>query len=163
MKNVLSNIIMLLFVTQFMYGQEFNVQVSSDTILSGNVLNVVFTANNIAGQFEGPDMQGLSIISGPNTSTSMSMINGDVSQTATYSYGIICEDIGDVTILSGYLNTGSETLETEPISVLVLPNPEGIIEQPPSNSGFFEFNFPRTKKPKASSGPKKKKRKLKKI
>ncbi|MFT6334020.1 MAG: hypothetical protein ACJATI_000752 [Halioglobus sp.] len=147
-----------------MYAQEFNVQVTSDTILAGNILNITFTANNIAGQFEGPDMQGLNVISGPNTSTSMSMINGDVTQTATYSYGVLCENIGDITILPAYFNTERETLETEPFSILVLPNPEGIIEQPPSNSGFFEFNFPRTtKKPMAPSTPKKKKRKLKKI
>jgi hypothetical protein len=145
-------------------GQEFIVEVSSDTILSGNVLNVIFTANNISGQFEGPDLQRLNVISGPNTSTSMSMINGDVTQSASYSYAILCEDIGEITILPGYLNNGTETIETEPLSILILPNPEGIIEQPPSNSGFFEFNFPRTtKKPKVPSTPKKKKRKLKKI
>ena len=157
-------ILIIALFTLPLYGQEFNVQVSSDTILAGNILNITFTANNIAGQFEGPDLQGVNVISGPNTSTSMSMINGVVTQTATYSYSILCDDIGDITILSGYLNTGNETLETEPFTVLILPNPDGIIEQPPSNSGFFEFNFPRTtKKPKEPSASKKKKRKLKKI
>lgn len=156
--------LILALFTLPVYGQDFNVQMSSDTILAGNVLNITFTANNVAGQFEGPDMQGLHVISGPNTSTSMSMINGDVTQTATYSYGVLCEDIGDVTILPAYFNTGFETLETAPKSVLVLPNPEGIIEQPPRSSGFFEFNMPRTtKKPQAQSASKKKKRKLKKI
>ncbi len=157
-------ILILVLFTLPIYGQDFNVQVSSDTILAGNILNITFTANNIAGQFEGPDMLGLNVISGPNTSTSMSMINGDVSQTATYSYGVLCNDIGDITILPAYLNTGSEILETELRNILVLPNPEGIIEQPPRSSGFFEFNMPRTtKKAQAPSAPKKKKRKLKKI
>lgn len=156
--------IFLLLLTISTNAQQFTVHVSSDTVLVGNILNITFTANNIVGQFEGPVMQGLNVISGPNTSTSMSMINGDVTHTATYSYGIVCEDIGDITILSGYLNIGSETLETEPFSILVLPNPEGIIEQPPSNSGFYEFSFPRkTKKPKVPPTLKKKKRLLKKI
>ncbi len=159
----LKTLILLLFTIPIL-GQEFNVDVSSDTILAGNILNVVFTADNIAGQFEGPDMKDLNIISGPNTSTSMSMINGDVTQTARYSYSILCDEVGEVTILPGYLETVSETYETEPITVLVLPNPEGIIEQPPRNSGYFEFNFPSQKR-KSNKEPtsKKKKRKLKKI
>ncbi len=159
----LKTLILLLFAGS-LFGQEFNVDISSDTILAGNVLNVTFVASNIAGQFEGPNMQGLNVVNGPNTSTSMSMINGDVTQSSTYSYGILCEEIGEITILPGYLDTGDETLETEPTSILVLPNPEGIIEQRPGNSGFFEFNFPRAeKKPNTPVTPKKKKRKLKKI
>ena len=157
--------ILILFLFSLpVFGQSFSLKVSADTILAGNVLNVTFAADNIAGQFEGPSMEGLNVVSGPNTSTSMSMINGDVTQTATYSYSILCEEIGEVTILPGYLNVGNETLETEPFSVLVLPNPEGIIEHPPRNSGYFEFNFPSTPRtPKVPSTPKKKKRKLKKI
>lgn len=159
----LKTLILLLF-TLPVFGQEFAVDISADTILAGNVLNVTFSANNIVGQFEGPDMQGLNVVSGPNTSTSMSMINGDVTQSATYSYTILCDDIGELTILPGYLETGSETYETEPLSILVLPNPEGIIEQPPTRSGYFEFNFPSQKRiPKKLPESKKKKRKLKKI
>lgn len=158
-------ILILTLFTLPLLGQEFSVELSADTILAGNVLNVTFTARNISGQFEGPDLNGLTVIGGPNTSTSMTMINGDVSQTATYSYSILCEDIGVITVLPGYLDAGDETFETDPISVLVLPNPEGIIEQPPSQSGFFEFGFPNKTKPKSksTSKSKKKKRKLKRI
>ena len=159
----LKTLILLLF-TLPVIGQEFSVDISADTILAGNMLNVTFTANNIAGQFEGPDMQGLEVVGGPNTSTSMSMINGDVTQSATYSYTILCNDIGELTILPGYLNTGSETYETEPISVLVVPNPDGVIEQPPRKSGYFKFGFPDQKRiQKKRPASNKKKRKLKKI
>ena len=157
----------ILFLSLFtlpLCSQDFVVNVSSDTILAGNIVNITFTANNVAGQFEGPDLKDLNVVSGPNTSTSMSMINGDVSQTATYSYGVLCDDIGEITILPGYLDTGNETLETEAVTLLVLPNPEGIIEHPPRSSGLFEFSYPKTRKqPKTPSTPKKKKRKLKKI
>lgn len=159
----LKTLILLLFVGS-LFGQSFNVNVSSDTILAGNMVTITFVANNIAGQFEGPNMQGLNVISGPNTSTSMSMVNGDVTQKATYSYIILCENNGEITISPAYFNTKNETFETDPFQVLILPNPEGIIEQPPSNSGYFEFNLPGTsKQTKKSTVPKKKKRKLKKI
>ena len=86
--------LILLFFTLPVFGQEFSVNLSSDTILAGNVVTITFVASNIAGQFEGPNMQGLNVISGPNTSTSMSMINGNVKQKATYSYIVLCENIG---------------------------------------------------------------------
>ena len=56
-------------------GQDegFSLSVSTDTLLAGNVLQLTFIANNVAGKFEAPDMNGLNVVSGPNTSTSMSL------------------------------------------------------------------------------------------
>jgi len=156
--------LILFFFTLPVIGQEFSLNVSSDTILAGNMVTITFVASNIAGQFEGPNMQGLNVVSGPNTSTSMSMINGDVTQKATYSYIVLCESIGEITILPAYLNTREETFETDPFQILVLPNPDGIIEQTPSDSGYFEFNFPGASKKRAKpTESKKKKRTLKKL
>lgn len=145
----------------------FYLKINSDTILAGNVLQVSFVANNVSGQFEAPDMEGLNVVSGPNTSTSMSMVNGTVTQHSTYSYGIYMEDIGEVIIPPAYFVTSEGTLETEPTHIIVLPNPEGIIEEPPSQSGFFQFGFPNRSIPKkkenTETNSKKKKRKLRKI
>jgi hypothetical protein len=149
----------------------FYLQLKSDTVLAGNILQVTFVANNVAGKFEGPDFEGVNIVGGPNTSTSMSMVNGEVTQHASYSYSLYLEEIGEVMIPPAYLMTNEETLETEPISIIVLPNPEGIIEQPPSinQSGMFQFNFPNMQRQKQKPenkkdvDPRKKKRKLRKI
>ena len=145
----------------------FYLELSSDTILAGNVLKVSFVANNVAGQFESPDFEKLNVVSGPNSSSSFSMVNGSVTQRASYSYNIYMEEIGEVFIPPAYLETEEGVLETEPKSVVVMPNPEGIIEQPPSQSGIFEFNFPnRSYEPREQKGDsksKKKKRKVKRI
>lgn len=144
----------------------FFAQVSTDTILLGNVIQVTFVANNVAGKFEAPRFENLQVISGPNTSTSMSMVNGDVSQRASYTYILNSDDIGAFVIPPAYLDTADGALETEPIEIFVVPNPEGIIEQRPSQSGFFEFNVPSRSAPvppTAPEVPNKKKRKLKKI
>ncbi len=153
--------------TSYAQDEGFYLNLSNDTILAGNVLQVSFIANNVSGQFDAPDLEGLNVVSGPNTSSSMSMINGTVAQHASYSYGIYIENIGEVIIPPAFFVTKEGTLETEPTSVIVLPNPEGIIEQPPSQSGLFQFNFPNkpegNKEHKGSIKSKKKKRKLKKI
>ena len=145
----------------------FYLELKTDTVLAGNVLEVSFIANNIAGQFEAPDLTGIDVISGPNTSSSMSMVNGTVTQHASYSYGIYLKEIGEVIIPPAYFVTNDGTFETEPTSIIVLPNPEGIIEEPPSQSGLFQFSFPspqkQRKENKEKVTSKKKKRKLRKI
>ncbi len=151
----------------FAQDEGFYLELSSDTVLAGNVLKLTFIANNVSGQFEAPDLEGLNVVSGPNTSSSMSMMNGSVSQYATYSYGIYLEDVGEVIIPPSYFVTKEGTLETEPTSIIIMPNPEGIIEQPPAQSGFLQFDFLNTPKGKnkgeGKSKSNKKKRKLKKI
>jgi len=153
--------------TSFAQEEGFYLELQSDTILAGNILQVSFIANNISGKFEAPDLDGLNVVNGPNTATSMSMVNGAVTQHASYSYGIYVEEVGEVFITPAYLVTEEGTLESEPASVIILPNPEGIIEQPPSQSGIYQFSFPnRTqnkKDKKKDIRSKKKKRKLKKI
>lgn len=169
----MKNIFIYLFIFSlcisgsFAQEEDFYLKLSSDTVLAGNVLQLTFVANNVSGQFEAPDLKGLNVISGPNSSSSMSMVNGSVTQYATYSYGVYFEDIGEVIIPPSFFVTEDGTLETEPTSIIILPNPEGIIEQPPSQSGLFQFNFPNNPKVKKKENNKmksgKKKRKLKKI
>jgi len=169
MKHYFVFLLAFLLISESSIAQDdgFYLKLNKDTILAGNVLEVTFIANNVSGQFEGPDLSGLNIVSGPNTSSSMSMVNGAVTQHASYSYGIYVEDIGEVTIPPAYFNTKEGMLETEPSSIIVLPNPEGIIEQPPSQSGLFQFSFPNNRNNRKEAEPKskssKKKRKLRKI
>ncbi|MEM9548949.1 MAG: BatD family protein [Bacteroidota bacterium] len=169
MKNIGMILLAICLNMGIVFGQEdgFYLEVSSDTVLAGNMLQVSFVANNISGQFESPNLDKLNVVSGPNSSSSFSMVNGAVTQRASYSYNIYLEEIGEVFIPPAYLETEEGTLETEPMSVVVLPNPEGIIEQPPSQSGIFEFSFPNRpyepREKKGDSKTKKKKRKIKRI
>lgn len=160
------SILKVLAFTLISFGaasQSFDLYLSSDSILAGNVLEVTFKAENINGSFEGPDLKGLEIVSGPNTTSFVTMRNGEMSQTESYSYGILLNDIGVVTVTPAYLHSEDKSWETEPVSVIVLPNPEGIIEQPPKQSGLFEFGFPGEVKRKQipNKSSKSKKRKLK--
>ncbi len=169
MKYILTYLIIFYLGLSSSLAQEegFYVELQSDTILAGNVIQVSFIANNVTGKFEAPDLEGLNVINGPNTSTSMSMVNGAVTQYASYSYGIYVEEVGEVFIPPAYLVTEEGTLESDPANVIILPNPEGIIEQPPSQSRFYQFGFPNhyqnKKEKKREIKSKKKKRKLKKI
>ncbi len=122
-------------------AQSFSIEVSSDSVLLGNYIEVSFKLKNIKGQFEAPTFDGFTIISGPNMSSSMQIINGDMSSTQAYSYYVQPNDIGLYTIAPAYLDTEGSTIETNPTEVNVYPNPNNIIQAPRRESGSSFFDF----------------------
>lgn len=109
---------------------EFNVTVSSDTLLLGNYLEVKFEVTNGKGRFTAPDFAGWNVVSGPNTSSSFSIINGDVKQSSSYSYYLEAGFEGLYQINPAQLETEDGILKTPAIQIIVLPNPEGIRQHP---------------------------------
>lgn len=159
-------ILTLLFTVSFLVGQSFEAQVNTDSLLQGNYLDVTFTITNLDGKFEAPSFDDMTIISGPNSSSSIQIINGSKSSTTSYSYLLKPEELGQYYIKPAYLVCEDQTLETLPIKINVHPNPENIITQPKSKnqSFFFNFDIPSQKAPKPKEAPSSKsKRKLKKI
>jgi hypothetical protein len=122
-----------LMFTTLAVAQEtvFRVELSTDSILAGNYLEVRFIIENGAGDFEAPDFEGFDVLVGPNTSSSFSMINGKVSQKASYTYVIRPFREGILYIEPAVFRLGETVLETDPIEIMVYPNPEGIEDNQP--------------------------------
>ena len=137
---------------------KFTVAVSSDTILLGNYFELKFTIENSASAgFDAPDLHEFNVIGGPNTSSSMSIINGEVSQSASYTYYLEPIGIGVYTIKPAYLTTGELALETPPIDIIVVPNPQGIVKQPHTPGKRIEqFSAPEKRIEEQPSRPRKK-------
>lgn len=137
---------------------KLSVSVSTDTVLLGNHFELKFTIENAsASGFEAPDLYEFNIISGPNTSSSISIINGEVSQSASYTYYLEPTEIGVYTIKPAYLTSGDVALETPPIDIIVVPNPEGIIQRPHSAAKRFDQIFaPQEPAEEKSTRPRKK-------
>lgn len=120
----------------------FTLSVSTDSLLMGNRLQVVFTLENAqATDFRPPSFEGFYIVSGPNMSSSFSMINGEVTQRASYTYYLEPVDAGNFFIEPASVQVGDTFLETEPKEILVVPNPDGIRQELPDMDGGFEFRF----------------------
>lgn len=110
----------------------FKVEISKDSILMDNYFEVKFTLENAdSRQFTPPTFEDFQVLSGPNTSSSMSIVNGDVSQSISYSYYLKPKDIGNYYIAPASIETDGQTIESEPIEVIIHPNPDGIIQNPP--------------------------------
>lgn len=145
-------IFIMLFIHVGLVGQDMNikVEISTDSILIGNYLEARFTIENGSGDFEAPGFDGFDILSGPNTSSTFNMINGNVTQKASYSYVLRPIREGLLYIDPASFTSGDQILETEPISVMVYPNPLGIEENKAfaPEMDFFsnDFFFPREKR-----------------
>ncbi|MCG8327823.1 MAG: BatD family protein [Chitinophagales bacterium] len=145
MKYILNLSIIYLFSVASLTAQEspvFTVTISSDSILMGNMIKVAFTLENGDGNdFQAPGFGEFDVVSGPNISNSFSMINGDVKQSIAYTYYIQPRDIGNYYIEPASIAVGGEVLETIPYEVIVVPNPDGIIQQPDTGHDPFNFQF----------------------
>ena len=152
MRNILF-ILLGLITCAGVHGQEldFKVEVSTDFILLGNYFEVRFTIENGAGDFEPPSFEGFELVSGPNTSSSFSMIHGQVTQRASYTYIIRPVREGTLYIDPAAFTSGETVMETDPILIQVFPNPAGIIENKTfRDDGYDPFFRPGQKKEKRS-------------
>ncbi len=133
----------LLLAPFFIIGQSFDVSVSSDSVLIGNYIELKFTAENIDGQFEPPPLEDFIIVSGPNQSSSVQMINSTTRSMRAWTYYVEPRIEGEIIIPPAYLVNEEKTYETDIVAINIYPNPEGIIEKPKSNNFFYQsFDFP---------------------
>lgn len=173
MKKIILYTALLLSVCylQAQQAPRFFIQLSSDSVLLGNYVEVRFTLENAKGtDFEAPSFQDFRMLSGPHYTSNFSMINGEVSQTTSFTYQLEPKDIGNFFIEPASIRVQGDVLETEPVELLVVPNPDGIIENPQKGLQFqFEwgrnrsYETPDTLQEKQQQLKFKKKRKVYKI
>jgi len=126
------------------YSQSLTASVSSDSILLGNVFILEIKLSDYEGEIPKPIMSDFDLVSGPNMSSSVSIINGDTQSSKSISYYLKPKDFGSYFIEPMFVETQEGTLETEPIEINVYPNPDGLIISPEMNTmdDFFNFKLP---------------------
>ncbi|MCX7611348.1 MAG: BatD family protein [Ignavibacterium sp.] len=117
-------ILLIILFTKVVYLQSFTASVDNTTVSEGEPFQVEFTFSgkdiNALSNFNPPNFGGLKPISGPNHSTSMQIINGNVSASRTYSYILVAPTVGKYTIGSATVEYKGEKLKTEPIQITVV-------------------------------------------
>ena len=112
-------------------AQSFTASVDNTTVGLNDRFQVTFTfegtdVNNLSG-FNAPDFAGFMVLSGPNQSTSMQIINGSVSASLSYSFYLQPKNLGRYTIGSASIKYKGTPYKTDPIGIQV--------EKGSSNSG----------------------------
>jgi hypothetical protein len=150
----------------------FVAEASSDSVLMGHYFEVSFLLENAnARNFSMPTLDpALELLSGPNTSSSFSMVNGESTQKVRYSFVVRPAREGFFTIPPASIEADGKRIETESVEIYVGPNPEGLpqpeVEKSPSPFRMDFGDFFGRKAPSFPSLPKEtqeKKRKTVKI
>lgn len=119
----------------------FNIQVSTDSVLLGNLISVSFSLENTNANeaVTFPSFADFHVVNGPNTSSSTTIMNGQMSQSTRYTFYLEPKAVGDAYIEPAGVTTSDGYLETSPILIQVHPNPEGIIQNPMMGQPNMQF------------------------
>jgi hypothetical protein len=117
-------LLLLLLIADVASGQTFTASVDNTTVGVNDQFQVTFTfsGTDINGikSFNPPDFHGFMVLSGPNQSTSMQIINGSVSASASYSYYLRPHSVGKFTIGSASINYNGKIFSTQPLAINVV-------------------------------------------
>lgn len=129
-KNLLLPVLFALLCTTAIAQKpiRFVAEASNDSVLLGHYFEVSFHLENAnARNFSMPDLDpALELLSGPNTSSSFSMVNGESTQKVRYSFIVRPVREGFFTIPPASIEADGKRIETEPMEIYVGPNPEGL-------------------------------------
>ncbi len=119
-------VIALLLPGISLFGQDetFEAIVDRTSVGIGERFQLSFVLRN-AGMGGGknlelPDMEKFYILSGPNQSSSMQIINGSVSSSITYGYVLQPKEVGTFTIGPASIEAGGRVLTSKPIVMEIL-------------------------------------------
>jgi len=120
-------ILLLAFSQQSLFSQEVVFEVTVPPVVEvGERFPLVFTVNAKPSTFQQPDIRGFAILAGPSQSSSSSMeiINGQVSQTFTliYTYILQAEKEGKYRIGSAEVKVNGKIFATAPFEIEVVKN-----------------------------------------
>lgn len=99
----------------------FYAQVSKNKVAVGEPFQIAFTLNGPGNNLVYSNLKDFNIHAGPNQSQSMSIVNGNMSQSTTISFIISAKKEGKVTIgPASVMANGNQKLETAPIVIEVV-------------------------------------------
>ncbi len=121
MKNYL--FIILILLTVKLHPQTFTSSVDNTSVGVNDQFQISFTFSgddvNQLKNFSPPNFNQFILLSGPNQSTSMQIINGQVSASRVFSYILRARNIGTFTIAPATVEFKNKTLKTEPLKIEV--------------------------------------------
>ncbi len=96
------------------------------------------------GRFTPPDWEAAGfMLLGSSQSSSISIINGETSASASYNYTVTAIQEGTLTIPAVSIKNGDGELHTEPITIKALPNADGLSPALPKRSPAQPQNEPK--------------------
>ncbi|MEP6794201.1 MAG: BatD family protein [Saprospiraceae bacterium] len=102
-------------------GPDFTAVVASDKVAQNTVFDITFELRNAqGGNFQPPAFENFKIVAGPSTSSSTMIMNGQMSQSISWSYSLLAIQVGKFTIGPAKVAAGRKLLSTKPLTIEVV-------------------------------------------
>jgi len=111
---------LILFITNVSLAQKLTAQASKTRVAVGESFQISFSLNCSGSNFKAPALNEFDVYSGPNQSTSMSYVNGSMSQSITLSYIIAAKKEGKINIGAASVNVNGATIQSNPFTIEVV-------------------------------------------
>ena len=136
-KTIYLLLIVLIGNSSLLAAEDINVEASAPSnVAVGERFRVAFSVNTRPSSFNAPAFSGFRLISGPSQSTSSSVqiINGNMTQTQTTTYTYVLEaiDEGRFTIGSAVVKYNNNEYRSKPVQVNVVKGSAAPSTAPPS-------------------------------
>ncbi|MFL5753005.1 MAG: BatD family protein [Bacteroidia bacterium] len=144
-------LVVLVFLLSLMnsFGQvKFTAQLSKNKVTIGEVFQIAFTLNTNGTNFKAPSFSDFDVYSGPNQSTNMQYVNGQMSQSITLSYFIAARKEGKFTIGPASALVNGQKMETNSVTVEV-----GKGNSPGNQNNSAQRNNPNSNNPQQEEEP----------
>ncbi|MFN5325392.1 MAG: BatD family protein [Bacteroidota bacterium] len=130
----------MLLIYSFAYptissAQSLSASVNRNPVALGEQFQITFTLNGSGNTFTPPAMNEFLVLSGPNQSTSMQIVNGSFSQSVSYSYILQAKKTGTFKIGPGTVNSGGKIIQSNPITINVVAGSQSQGGQQQNNQG----------------------------
>ncbi len=105
-------------------AQEFSASIDKSIVAQNErfQINFIFKGSDLNNlrDFKAPSFKGIKILSGPNQSKNIQIINGQVSGSLTFSFVAMVPNIGKYTVGSASVRFKNQTFKTKPITFSVI-------------------------------------------
>ena len=101
-------------------AQTFSASVNKNKIGLNEQFTLTFTLDESGDRFVAPNLSNFSVLAGPSTSSSTSIINGKVSKETSYTYRLRSKKVGAFTIYPAKIRVKGKELKSNTLSIQVL-------------------------------------------
>ena len=114
------NIFLLLFIlVSNGWAQQFTASVDKTKVPLNQHFTLSYKIDGAGNSFSPPNLSAFQVLSGPNQSSSMTMVNGKVSQSITLSYKLKSRTnkLGKVSIGPASIQSASKQLKSNAVTI----------------------------------------------
>lgn len=119
-KQLLTTIFFLCTILSLVAQNSFTASINKNKVGINEQFSLTFTVNASSKNFTPPNLSNFIVLSGPNTSSSTTIINGKISKENSFTYYLRAKKIGIFTITSASIFVDGKKLRSNNITVQVL-------------------------------------------